>query len=205
MALHGTLLGGLSCHLARPGRVPERGFLGMGRAGVARAQTTNTPGLVSVDSACLQPTSGPGSRVSDRPSDRGIAIRSIFSICNALCQGGLLTLPDAPPSVCYPCGRHRQRRGPKPGGQRNLDPRIGRERASQHGDCQHHNGRGPVVRGKVNPGEVLTKAVIRDKPKMLSGLNQNGPWSGTGACHSPVADAGPPAEKHDLAPGRSRR
>ncbi len=45
------------------------------------------------------------------------AIRSIFSICNALRQGGLLTLPDVPPSVCYPSGRHRQRRRPKPGGQ----------------------------------------------------------------------------------------
>jgi hypothetical protein len=42
------------------------------------------------------------------------AIRSIFSICNALCQEGLLTLPDVPPSVCYPSGRHWQRWGPKP-------------------------------------------------------------------------------------------
>ncbi len=74
------------------------------------------------------------------------AIRSVFSICNALCKGGLLTLPDVPPSVCYPSGRHRQRRGPKPGGQRNLDLRIGRGRASRHGDCQHHGGRGPAVR-----------------------------------------------------------
>src|SRR5208337_217616 len=65
-------------------------------------------------------------------------IRSIFSTCNALGQDGLPTLPDVPPSVCYPSGRHRQRRRPKPGGQRNLDPRIGRERASRHGDCQHH-------------------------------------------------------------------
>src|SRR5208337_3548523 len=56
-------------------------------------------------------------------------IRSIFSTCNALGQDGLPTLPDVPPSVCYPSGRHRQRRRPKPGGQRNLDPRIGRERA----------------------------------------------------------------------------
>ena len=101
-----------------------------------------------------------------------IAIRSIFSTCNALCQGGLLTLLDVPPSVCYPSGRRWQRRGPKPGGQRNLDPRIGRERASRHGDCQHHGGRGPAVRGMVNPSEVLIKAVIRNKPKMLSGLNQ---------------------------------
>jgi hypothetical protein len=77
-----------------------------------------------------------------------VVIRSIFSICNALRQGGLLTLPDVPPSVCYPSGRHRQRRRPKPGGQRNLDPRIGRERASRHGDCQHHGGRGPAVRDR---------------------------------------------------------
>src|SRR5208282_2681543 len=74
-------------------------------------------------------------------------IRSIFSTCNALGQDGLPTLPEVPPSVCYPSGRHRQRRRPKPGGQRNLDPRIGRERASRHGDCQHHGSRGPAVRG----------------------------------------------------------
>ena len=100
------------------------------------------------------------------------AIRSIFSTCNALCQGGLLTLPDVPPSVCYPSERHWQRWGSKPGGQRILDPRIGRERASRHGDCQHHGGRGPAVRGMVNPGEVLLKAVSLNKPKMLTGLNQ---------------------------------
>src|SRR5271157_1182867 len=77
-----------------------------------------------------------------------VGIRSIFSTCNALGQDGLQTLPDVPPSVCYPSGRHRQRRRPKPGGQRNLDPRIGRERASRHGDCQHHGGRGPAVRDR---------------------------------------------------------
>jgi len=110
--------------------------------------------------------------IAGRVALDGTAIRSIFSICNALCQGGLLTLPDVPPSVCHPSGRHRQRRGPKPGGQRNLDPWIGRGRASQHGDCQHRGGRGPAVRGKVNPSEVLIKAVKCNKPKMLSGLNQ---------------------------------
>ena len=31
---------------------------------------------------------------------------------------------------------------------------------------------GPAVRGKVNPGEVLIKVVIGNKPKMLSGLNK---------------------------------
>ena len=47
---------------------------------------------------------------------------------------------------------------------------------------------------------MLLKAVIKDKPKMLSGLNQKGMWSGTGARYSPVADGAPPAEKHDLTP-----
>jgi hypothetical protein len=63
-----------------------------------------------------------------------------------------LPVPDVPPSVCYPSGRHWQRWGLKPGGQRNLDPRIGRGRASRHGDCQHHGGQGPAVRvgGMVN-------------------------------------------------------
>ena len=86
-----------------------------------------------------------------------VAIRSVFSTCNALCQGGLLTLLDFPPSVCYPSGHRWQRRGPKPGEQRNLDLRIGRESASRHDDCQHQGGRGPAVRGKVNPDEVLIK------------------------------------------------
>ena len=77
-----------------------------------------------------------------------VVIRSIFSTCSALGHDGLPTLPDVPPLVCYPSGRHRQRRRPKPGGQRNLDPRIGRERASRHGDCQHHGGWGPAVRDR---------------------------------------------------------
>ena len=49
---------------------------------------------------------------------------------------------------------------------------------------------------------MLIKAVIHNKPKMLSGLNQKkGTWSGTGAVHSPVADGAPPVEKHDPTPG----
>ena len=111
-----------------------------------------------------------------------------------------MTLPDVPPSVCYPSGRHWQRRRPKPGRQRSLDRKIGRERVSQAGDCQHHGGREPAVRDKVNPREVPIKVVTSDKPKMLSGLNQNGMWSGTGAPHSPVADGAPPADRHDLNP-----
>jgi len=48
---------------------------------------------------------------------------------------------------------------------------------------------------------VLIKVVIRNKPKMLSGLNQKGTWSGTGAPSSPVVDVAPPADRHDLTPG----
>ncbi len=53
----------------------------------------------------------------------------------------------------------------------------------------------------VNPSEVLIKAVNCDKPKMLSGLDQKGTWSGAEACHSPAADEVPPADRHDLTPG----
>ena len=35
-----------------------------------------------------------------------------------------MTLPDVPPSVCYPSGRHWQPHRPKPGGQPSLDLRI---------------------------------------------------------------------------------
>ena len=84
-------------------------------------------------------------------------------------------------------------------------PQIGRQRVSQAGDCQHHGGREPAVRDRVNLREVPIKAVINDKPKMLLGLNQNGMWSGTGALHSPVADGAPPADRHDLNPERLRR
>ena len=45
-------------------------------------------------------------RIVCRLQARIVAIRRIFSTCNALCQGGLLTLPDVPPSVCYPSGPH---------------------------------------------------------------------------------------------------
>ena len=44
--------------------------------------------------------------------------------------------------------------------------------ASRLGDCQHHGGRELAVRDMVNPGEVPIKAVIINKPKMLSGLDQ---------------------------------
>ena len=53
----------------------------------------------------------------------------------------------------------------------------------------------------VNPGEVLIKAVIKDKPKMLIGLNQKVRGQVRGASNSPVADGAPPADRHDLTPG----
>jgi hypothetical protein len=80
------------------------------------------------------------------------ATRSIFSTCNALCQGGLPTLPDVPPLVCYPSGRRRQRRGPKPGGQRNLDLLIGRERASRPQATA--GGARPVAKADDRPGRA---------------------------------------------------
>ncbi len=49
--------------------------------------------------------------------------------------------------------------------------RIGRERVSRPGDCQHHGGREPADRDMVNLGEVPIKVVNINKPKMLSGLN----------------------------------
>jgi len=49
---------------------------------------------------------------------------------------------------------------------------------------------------------MLIKAVTKNKPKMLTGLNQNGTWSGPGAPNSPGADGAPPAERHDPTPGR---
>src|SRR3954454_16751313 len=87
-------------------------------------------------------------------------------------QGGVATLPDVPPSVCYPSGRRRKQRGPKPGGQRNLDPKDRpwtREPTRRLPASRRSGASSP---GQVNPGEVLIKAVRKDKPKMLSGLNQ---------------------------------
>jgi hypothetical protein len=40
----------------------------------------------------------------------------------------------------------------------------------------------------VNPGERSIKVVKRHKPKMLTGLTQNGPVVGTRARYSPVMD-----------------
>jgi hypothetical protein len=79
LAQDGPLLGGLWAISLGPGGDPVRGVFGAGRAEVARAQTTNMPSLVSVDSTCLQPTSGPGSRVSDRPTVRATDASNVRS------------------------------------------------------------------------------------------------------------------------------
>src|SRR5262249_49649081 len=94
------------------------------------------------------------------------AIRSIFSTCNALRQGGVLTLPDVPASVCYPNGRCWQRRGPKLGGQRNLDPRIGRGRASQHGDCQHQGPNPTIASPRANWSATISHSGAEAKRRM---------------------------------------
>lgn len=52
--------------------------------------------------------------------------------------------------------------------------------------------------GKVNRCESLLNVVTANKPKGLTGLNQNGKWSGVGAIKSPTVDAAPPAERRDL-------
>src|SRR5215472_785613 len=112
----------------------------------------------------------------------------------------LLTLPDVPPSVGYSSGHHRQRRGPKPGGQRNLDPKDRPWTREPTRRLLASRRSGASRPGQVNPGEVLIKAVNRGKPKMLIGLDQNGTWPGTGAALSYVADDAPPAQRHDLTP-----
>ena len=50
----------------------------------------------------------------------------------------------------------------------------------------------------VNKGEPLLNVVTSNKPKRLTGLNQKGKGSGTGAIKSPVADVAPPAKRRNL-------
>jgi len=50
----------------------------------------------------------------------------------------------------------------------------------------------------VNRCELLTNVVNRDKPKMLTGLSQNGKGSGMDAPNSSIVDDAPPAERQDL-------
>src|SRR5437879_5840459 len=57
----------------------------------------------------------------------------------------------------------------------------------------------------VNPGEVLLKAVMFVKPKLLIGLDQKGKWPGAGSQRFPATDVVPPAERHDLNPAASMK
>ncbi len=50
----------------------------------------------------------------------------------------------------------------------------------------------------VNESELLINAVIGNKPKMLSGLNQNGMWSRLEVTISSNVDVAPPAKRQDL-------
>ena len=50
----------------------------------------------------------------------------------------------------------------------------------------------------VNRCELLINVVNKDKPKMLTGLGQNGKGSGMDAPNSSITDDEPPAERQDL-------
>jgi hypothetical protein len=50
----------------------------------------------------------------------------------------------------------------------------------------------------VNICELLINVVNRDKPKMLTGLSQNGKGSGMDAPNSSITDEEPPAKRQDL-------
>ena len=50
----------------------------------------------------------------------------------------------------------------------------------------------------VNICELLINVVTCDKPKMLTGLSQNGKGSGMDAPNSSIADTAPPAERQNL-------
>ena len=50
----------------------------------------------------------------------------------------------------------------------------------------------------VNRCELLINVVNKDKPKMLTGLGQNGKGSGMDAPNSSIVDDAPPAERQDL-------
>src|SRR4051812_571454 len=102
-----------------------------------------------------------------------------------------VTTPAVLPAVCYRGVRPWQRGGAEPSGQRTLIPRDGDRSASQGRDCQHQGGWGPAARGTVNPGEPPQAPSPTNKPKVLTGLDQNGAWPGPGAPNSPGADVGP--------------
>jgi hypothetical protein len=80
-----------------------------------------------------------------------------------------LTSPPMLLGVSYRGGRPRQRGGPKPAGQRSLDPhRIGGPPARDGRDCQHHKAVGSqecVVWSAQ--AKCRLKAVMFNQPKVL--------------------------------------
>ena len=50
----------------------------------------------------------------------------------------------------------------------------------------------------VNESELLINVVNGNKPKMLTGLNQKGKWSGLEATISSNVDVAPPAKRQNL-------
>ena len=50
----------------------------------------------------------------------------------------------------------------------------------------------------ANSGELLINAVISNKPKALTGLNQKSKWPGAGAPLSPAVAVEPSAERQSL-------
>jgi hypothetical protein len=64
-------------------------------------------------------------------------------------------------------------------------------------DCQHHGGRELGSDGKANSCEPLINVVMKDKPKVLTGLDQNG----TG----PVLGLATPPPQRQRSPAKRRR
>jgi hypothetical protein len=108
-----------------------------------------------------------------------------------------VTTPVVLPAVCYRGVRSWQRGGAKPSAQRTLILRGGSKSASRCCDCQHQGGWGPA--GVVWSTQVnRCSAVTKNKPKVLTGLDQKGKWPGPDASNSSGADVEPPAYGRDL-------
>ena len=126
------------------------------------------------------------------------AIRSVSSTCNALCQGGLLTLPDVLPAVPYRGVRRRQRRGAKPSGQRILTRPDGRGTREPRPRLPAPRRSGARVDGMANPGELPINVVRTSKPKVLRGLDQKVRGQVQGHSPSPAVAVEPPANRQSL-------
>jgi hypothetical protein len=92
------------------------------------------------------------------------------------------------PLVPYPDRRSEQSGGLTLRGQCSLTREGGAQAARGARDCQHHGGRELGRDGRANTGKPLLNVVMRNKPKVLRGLTQNGTWPGSGVPISPDAD-----------------